>query len=142
MNGNCPGVIGGRALLRSIRMKALDKKSLVVNMDKANLNYLDDTFDRANPSGDHHFDMESPYGYAVVCILFEMASTKPDARFLNVSHGLPVVGRQGGKRDDDDDLLGDAPKQKIVWSKVKLGRGPSENDKANKMWKDLIKGAC
>jgi hypothetical protein len=76
-------------------MKALAKKTLVVNLDMANLSYMDDTFDRQNPSGGHEYDMESPYGYAVVCILFEMASTKPDARFLNVTHGLPVA-RQGG----------------------------------------------
>lgn len=153
MNGNCPGLIGGRALLRSIRVKALAKKTLVINLDKANLNYLDDTFDRQNPSGDYEYDMESPYGYAVVCILFEMASTKPDARFVNVMHGLPIPisgtgagGKEGKRRgesndsEDDDDLLGVAPPE-MKWSKVNLLRGPSENDRANEMWKQLIEGA-
>ena len=145
MNGNCPGIIGGRALLRSIRIKALAKKTLVVNLDKANLNYLDDTFDRANPSGDHEYNMDNPYGYAVVCILFEMASTKPDARFLHVTHGLPVVKQAGAGRgdkdlDSDSDSDDGDSKQKMKWTKVNLGRGPSENDKANDMWKHLIEG--
>lgn len=137
MNGNCPGVIGGRALLRSIRMKALAKKTLVINLDKSNLTYMDDTFDRQNPSGDHEYNMEDPYGYAVVCILFEMASTKPDARFLNVQHGFPIEDREGAGLDSDDE--GDLEKT-MRWSKVNLGRGTSENDKANIMWKSLIEG--
>lgn len=146
MNGNCPGTIGGRALLRSIRIKALAKKTLVVNLDKANLNYMDDTFDRQNPSGDHYYDMESPYGYAVVCILFEMASTKPDARFLHVIHGMPArLNRKDkdkkNKRvsvDSVDENGGD--EHGLVWKKVDLVRGPSETDKANEMWKELVKG--
>jgi hypothetical protein len=147
MNGNCPGIIGGRALLRSIRIKALEKKTLVVNMDKANLNYLDDTFDRQSPSGEHYFDMESPYGYAVVCILFEMASTKPDARFLFVDHGTPAPAVSHGSKElskasvDDDDFTADTKnKDSIKWKRVDLVHGPSENDKANEMWKQLIAG--
>lgn len=143
MNGNCPGIIGGRALLRSIRIKALEKKTLVVNLDKANLNFMDDTFDRQNPSGDYLYDMENPYGYAVVCILFEMASTKPDARFLHVTHGTPT----GGQVVKDQlsslslDALDDVQlEDKVKWRKVDLARGVSENDKANEMWKQLIDG--
>ena len=142
MNGNCPGIIGGRALLRSIRMKALEKKTLVVNLDKANLHFMDDTFDRQSPSGNHLHNMEEPYGYAVVCILFEMASTKPDARFLNVLHGFPIGGSGVDEEsDDEDELLGQGG-QRMKWSKVNLRRGTSENDKANAMWKQLITGRC
>ena len=142
MNGNCPGLIGGRALLRSIRMKALAKKTLIVKLDKANLNYIDDTFDRQNPSGEYEYDMSSPYGYAVVCILFEMASTKPDARFLHVMHGENVtkeVSKGLDNSKNSDDLVGKREKN-INWSKVNLYRGPSDNDKANNMWKKLIEG--
>jgi hypothetical protein len=142
MNGNCPGIIGGRALLRSIRIKALEKKTLVVNLDKANLNFMDDTFDRQNPSGDYLYDMESPYGYAVVCILFEMASTKPDARFLKVVHGAPyrLKGSTELSKTVSLDNLDDTHDDMAKWKKVDLVRGPSENDKANEMWKQLIKG--
>ena len=119
MSGNCLGKIGSRELLRAVRssppssppgtpelfrMAASDKRILRIDMDGCNVTYLDDTFDRNNASGNYHLDvcyllllpashypqLSNTYGYAVACILYELANTKADAKFVKVQHGFKV----------------------------------------------------
>ena len=117
-NGNCAGRTGSKALLRAIRVAAVAGRILKINLDKANILFVDDTFDRTNPSGDFTLDLSNTYGYTVACILCEIANTKPDAKFTKI---------RIGRKNKTEKVSADSNKQRPLysWQPVKLTRGAS-----------------
>lgn len=86
LNGNSLGERGARSIMRAVRLVAATGRILKVLFENSNLHYVSNVLNRSEPSGVYSMDLENPYDYTVVCILYEIANANLASIFKNMKH--------------------------------------------------------
>lgn len=119
LNGNCVGELGAKALLRTMRLAASDKRKLKISFRDANVHFQDRAlFNRHEPpQGNYTLTLSDPYDFMVASCLFEAYNGKLGAKFKSLQYRAPEAR---------------------TWDKIPLKR-PETGDTSNAAWTPHLK---